>query len=143
MTSERHPYARPPGDVFVFAHVADEHGTDFVPAGSLEGANTTQPVFVYGKRYVQRPYAVEVDPVALPLKDEAGGAKRFVLAGLTEFGGIRDAAPDAWGRRVIENKLKVAGRCQGAVHPAIRPLLGSAWGRAKPRQRKLGAVGGA
>lgn len=108
MTSERNPYARPPRDVFVFAHVADEHGADFVPAGSLEGANTTEPVFVYGKRYVQRPYAVEVDPAALPLKTEEGGAKRFVLAGLTAFGGIRDAAPDAWGRRVIENKLKVA-----------------------------------
>lgn len=108
MTSDRNLYARPPNDVFVFAHVADEHGADFVPAGSLEGANTTQPVFVYGKRYVQRPYAVEVDPVALPLKDEEGGAKRFAVAGLTEFGGIRDAAPDSWGRRVIENKLKVA-----------------------------------
>ena len=108
MTSDRNPYARPPSEVVVFAHVAEEHGADFVPAGSLEGANTPQPVFVYGKRYVQRPYAVEVDPVALPLKDEEGGAKRFVLAGLTEFGGIRDAAPDAWGRRVIENKLKVA-----------------------------------
>lgn len=81
MTSERNPYARPPSDVFVFAHVADGHGADFVPAGSLEGANTTQPVFVYGKRYVQRPCAVEVDPVALPLKHEAGGARRFVLAG--------------------------------------------------------------
>ena len=108
MTSDRNPYARPPSNVFVFAHVAHEHGADFVPAGSLEGANTAQPVFVYGKRYVQRSYAVEVDPVALPLKDEEGGAKRFVLAGLTEFGGIRDAAPDSWGRRVIENKLKVA-----------------------------------
>ena len=86
MTSDRNPYARPPSNVFVFAHVAHEHGADFVPAGSLEGANTAQPVFVYGKRYVQRPYAVEVDPVALPLKDEEGGAKRFVLAGLTEFG---------------------------------------------------------
>lgn len=108
MTSERNPYARPPNDVFVFAHVTDGSGTHFVPAGSLEGVNTTQPVFVYGKRYVQRPYAVEVDPIALRLKDEEGGAKRFVLAGLTEFGGIRDAAPDAWGRRVIENKLRVA-----------------------------------
>ena len=72
MTSDRNPYARPPSEVVVFAHVADEHGADFVPAGSLEGANTPQPVFVYGKRYVQRPYAVEVDPVALPLKDEEG-----------------------------------------------------------------------
>lgn len=105
MTSEHNPYARPPRDVFVFAHVADEHGADFMPAGSLEGANTTQPVFVYGKRYVQRPYAVEVDPVALPLRDEEGGAKRFVLAGLTEFGGIRDAAPDSWGRRVIDRAI--------------------------------------
>ena len=108
MISDRNPYARPPNDVFVFAHVADEDCADFVPAGSLEGANTAQPVFVYGKRYVQRPYAVEVDPAALPLKNEEGGAKRFVLAGLTEFGGIRDAAPDSWGRRVIENKLRVA-----------------------------------
>jgi serine/threonine-protein kinase HipA len=34
--------------------------------------------------------------------------KRLLPAhGLPQFGGIRDAAPDSWGRRVIEAKLKV------------------------------------
>ena len=31
----------------------------------------------------------------------------FPLPGLDEFEGIRDAAPDAWGRRVIEANLPV------------------------------------
>ena len=96
MTSDRTPYARPPSNVFVFAHVAHEHGADFVPAGSLEGANTAQPVFVYGKRYVQRPYAVEVDPVALPLKDEEGGANCHDPCGspwmMEDTGGVRASA---------------------------------------------------
>jgi len=36
------------------------------------------------------------------------GAESYVFPqpGLTLFGGIRDAAPDAWGRRVIEARVK-------------------------------------
>ncbi|WP_236657688.1 type II toxin-antitoxin system HipA family toxin [Limnohabitans sp. TS-CS-82] len=59
--------------------------------------------------YLKRPGALEVDPVALSIADKAAvTAKRLLpVAGLPFFGGIRDAAPDAWGRRVIEAKLKV------------------------------------
>ena len=65
--------------------------------------------FTYGLRYLARSEAFEVDPRALSLRDRGAvrGAALFPLPGLDEFGGIRDAAPDAWGRRVIEAKLRV------------------------------------
>ena len=110
MTSNHSKYFRPPEKVAVFAHVAGA-GTRkqnaFVPAGMLENlAEDRSPTFIYGTKYVDRNNAIEVDPVALPLVNETGGQLRHVLPGLSEFGGIRDAAPDAWGRRVIENKLR-------------------------------------
>jgi serine/threonine-protein kinase HipA len=58
--------------------------------------------FRYGDRYLQRPDAVALDPFRLPL------AKRVFeftqLKGIP--GAVRDAGPDAWGRRVIEHKLE-------------------------------------
>jgi serine/threonine-protein kinase HipA len=58
--------------------------------------------FRYGDRYLARPDAVALDPFQLPL------AKQVVeftqLKGIP--GAVRDAAPDAWGRRVIEHKLE-------------------------------------
>jgi serine/threonine-protein kinase HipA len=65
--------------------------------------------FRYGLRYLDRPSAFEVDPRALSLRGRQSvrGVALFPLPGLSEFGGLRDAAPDAWGRRVIEAKLRV------------------------------------
>jgi serine/threonine-protein kinase HipA len=58
--------------------------------------------FRYGDRYLERPDAVALDPFQLPLgKDIQEFTK---LRGIP--GAIRDAAPDAWGRRVIEHKLQ-------------------------------------
>ena len=53
--------------------------------------------------------AIEVDPVSLSLadKDLVRNKEVVPINGLPLFGGLRDAAPDAWGRRVIEAKLKV------------------------------------
>jgi serine/threonine-protein kinase HipA len=50
-----------------------------------------------------------VDPVSLSLQDKSAvrGKALFPPNNLPMFGGIRDAAPDAWGRRVIESQLKV------------------------------------
>jgi len=93
----------------VFAHL----DTGFVPAGLLElteeGEKLLASKFAYGLRYLQRGAALEIDPVSLPLKDKAEvrGKRLLPAGGLPFFGGIRDAAPDAWGRRVIEAKLKV------------------------------------
>lgn len=84
--------------------------TEAVPAGRLtmieRGTELVASRFAYGTRYVERPNALPVDPVALPLTDARGGAEMLPPAGLVAFGALRDAAPDAWGRRVIENRLR-------------------------------------
>lgn len=85
----------------------------FVPAGLLtlteDGPQLNASEFAYGTRYIDRPGALEIDPVSLALKDKEAIRARKILPenNLSFFGGIRDAAPDAWGRRVIEAKLKV------------------------------------
>jgi serine/threonine-protein kinase HipA len=106
--------------VAVFAHLTEgaSPALRFVPAGLLRREATTlrqtpdrppAQSFIYGLRYLERRDAFEVDPVALSLRDRAAvrGVALFPLPGLDEFGGIRDAAPDAWGRRVIEARLRV------------------------------------
>ncbi len=58
--------------------------------------------FRYGDRYLQRQDAVAIDPFKLPL-----AKKVFEFTKLKGIpGAVRDAAPDAWGRRVIEHKLE-------------------------------------
>lgn len=58
--------------------------------------------FRYGNRYLQRQDAVALDPFQLPL---ARNVFEFTqLKGIP--GAVRDAGPDAWGRRVIEHKLE-------------------------------------
>ncbi|MFM0593923.1 type II toxin-antitoxin system HipA family toxin [Paraburkholderia dilworthii] len=107
---------RVPDRVAVFAHVPDqaEGAHQFVPAGLLdrEKAATDQRTvsFAYGTRYVKRPEAFEVDPLALNLAKarENPGTRWYPLPAVGEFGGIRDAAPDAWGRRVIEAQIHAA-----------------------------------
>lgn len=95
--------------LMAFAHL----GGTWTPCGQLtlteEGPRLLASSFAYGMNYLKRPGALEVDPVALGIADKAAvTAKRLLpVAGLPFFGGIRDAAPDAWGRRVIEAKLKV------------------------------------
>src|ERR1700736_5345184 len=95
--------------LYVFAYV----DTQWVPCGQLtlteDGAKLLASTFAYGLRYLERPGALEVDPVSLSLRDKSvvRGNALFPPNNLPTFGGIRDAAPDAWGRRVIESKLKV------------------------------------
>lgn len=95
--------------LMVFAHLDQA----WAPCGQLllteEGTNVLASSFAYGLNYARRVDALEVDPVSLSLRDcEQILGKRLLPAhGLPLFGGIRDAAPDAWGRRVIEAKLKV------------------------------------
>jgi serine/threonine-protein kinase HipA len=58
--------------------------------------------FRYGDRYLQRPDAVAFDPFQLPLAKQVFEFTQ--LKGIP--GAVRDASPDAWGRRVIEHKLE-------------------------------------
>ncbi|KJK21450.1 phosphatidylinositol kinase [Burkholderiaceae bacterium 16] len=107
---------RVPDRVAVFAHVPDqaEGLHHFVPAGLLDrekaAAGQQTVSFAYGTRYVKRPEAFEVDSRALSLARarENPGTRWYPLPDIGEFGGIRDAAPDAWGRRVIEARLNAA-----------------------------------
>jgi serine/threonine-protein kinase HipA len=84
----------------------------FVPAGLLnlteENERLLASEFAYGTRYIDRPGALEIDPISLSLRDKEAVRGRMLQPqhGLPFFGGIRDAAPDAWGRRVIEAKRK-------------------------------------
>lgn len=95
--------------LFVFAHLQD----GFVPAGRATltqgGRGVEASSFAYGLRYLDRPGSFELDPVSLPLSDREAvrGVELRPVNHLPEFGGIRDAAPDAWGRRVIEARRKV------------------------------------
>lgn len=98
MTSEREcfVYVVPPGEV------------DFVTAArfrwTLSHDGTAIGRLVYGRRYLERPDAVELDPVELRLATDPFTTAR--LGGF--FGAIRDAMPDYWGRRVIERSAGLA-----------------------------------
>src|SRR3989454_353585 len=77
-----------------------------VPAALLKVEKLRDGTFVgrfrYGDRYLERKDAVEFDPFQLPLGDIVREfTKRKGIPGA-----VRDAAPDAWGRRVIEHKLQ-------------------------------------
>lgn len=79
------------------------NATQPVVAGKLE-AEAGRLLFNYGKSYLERvndtPPAMALFEPELPL--QAGELP--LPAGLSMPGCIRDAAPDAWGRRVIVNK---------------------------------------
>ncbi len=65
--------------------------------------------FRYGDRYLQHAQAIALDPYQLPLDKVVYEFTK--LKGIP--GAMRDASPDAWGRRVIEFKLeKAAGELE-------------------------------
>lgn len=98
-------------ELYVMAYLPGS--LEAVPAGVLslieEGPRTVTSNFVYGTKYVGRQNTLELDPVSLGFRTvpRAPGEKIAPAGGLALFGAIRDATPDAWGRRVIENALNV------------------------------------
>jgi serine/threonine-protein kinase HipA len=74
--------------------------TSPVPAGVLEPRGNDL-WFRYGNRYLQRPDAISLYGPAMPL----GSEPIAPAADLHMPAPLRDAAPDAWGRRVILNDL--------------------------------------
>lgn len=89
-------------EAFVWIWLPDT--TTPVVAGRLESDNGIVR-FNYGKSYLARqseqPPAIPIYDPELPLQD----GTLLPPDGLTMAGSLRDAAPDAWGRRVILNKL--------------------------------------
>ncbi len=90
-----------------FVYIVPPGATGFVTAGRFRlSEDSAGPVgaFVYGRRYRERPDAVEFDPVELRLSSQVYETAR--LGGV--FGAIRDSMPDFWGRRVIERNAGLA-----------------------------------
>lgn len=83
---------------FIFMHLADGP----VPAGRLrmiDDGRNSYAGFAYGNRYRQRADALPVDPETLPLDGPPGEV--LTDEGFDVFNGIRDAAPDSWGRYLM------------------------------------------
>ncbi len=76
------------------------NSTTPIVAGRIE-RNNEQLVFNYGRSYLDRDECISIYEPELPLRSGA----IFPRSGLTIAGCVRDAAPDAWGRRVILNRL--------------------------------------
>ncbi len=93
-----------PDEAFVWIWLPGK--TAPVVAGRLarDGARLT---FNYGRSYLERPDALSIYEPELPLRTGAIQP----LPGLALASCLRDAAPDAWGRRVILNRR--FGRRQG------------------------------
>lgn len=86
-----------PTEAYVWIWLPEE--TEPVVAGKLE-ADGDNLLFTYGRSYLARDNAIALYTPELPL--EAGTLP--LLNGLTMPNCIRDASPDAWGRRVIINR---------------------------------------
>lgn len=87
--------------VYVFIQLPGS--TEIVPCGLFVHEQTRAgPVgrFRYARSYRARPDAVPLDPIELPVLARTFETRR--LQGL--FGALRDAAPDAWGRYVIDRR---------------------------------------
>lgn len=87
-----------PREAFVWTWLPE--ATEPVVAGKLTQTGS-QLVFNYGKSYLQRQGAISLDEPELPLRT----GLLPLLPGLAMPGVIRDASPDAWGRRVLINRL--------------------------------------
>ena len=96
-------------EIFVWIWLPKE--TEPVVAGKLSSQGLTY-VFNYGKSYLERDNAIAIYDAELPLRQ----GLIPLLPGLSIPGCLRDAAPDAWGRRVILNKR--FGRKAGGTDPA-------------------------
>ncbi len=78
---------------------------EVVTAGYFEqsrGGGVALGTFVYSPKYLRRPDAVPLEPYELALRP--GPIETVKLGGI--FGALRDATPDAWGRRIIERHLR-------------------------------------
>jgi serine/threonine-protein kinase HipA len=91
------------GEAFVWIWLPGE--TRPVVAGRLAVAGDLL-VFNYGRSYLARKNAISLYEPELPLRS----GTLPLLNGLRMPNCIRDAAPDAWGRRVIINRRLGAGR---------------------------------
>lgn len=114
MTSEHPASAEAPGEAYVWVWLPG--ATEPVVAGRLQ-RERDRLVFNYGRSYLRRPDAIPIYLPELPLRRGAIPPE----PGLRMAGCLRDAAPDAWGRRVILHRA-FAGRVRDAEIDAVDEL---------------------
>ncbi|WP_285241861.1 type II toxin-antitoxin system HipA family toxin [Pseudarthrobacter sp. MEB009] len=85
-------------DIYVWAWLPE--ATAPVPAGRLREGAPGQFSFDYGRRYLERRNAISLAPT-LPLSERTFGP----TGSLGLPGALRDASPDAWGRRVVQYQV--------------------------------------
>ena len=87
-----------------------EWNGEVMPAGRIrivEDGRYSRSEFDYGRKYLLRSEALALDPVQLPLTE----TQLVTSPDYALFNGIRDAAPDAWERSLIDlYMIRVAGR---------------------------------
>ena len=96
MTSER-PGTKARKEAYVWIWLPD--ATEPVVAGRI-ARDGGRLIFNYGQSYLDRNDRIPIYEPELPLRSGAIAPE----AGLSMAGCLRDAAPDAWGRRVILNR---------------------------------------
>jgi serine/threonine-protein kinase HipA len=93
-------------DITCYVYIQLPGTFETVPCASLKvkevGAGVFEGTFTYGKTYLDRKGVTALDEYHLPLSTRPH--KFTKLKGIP--GAIRDASPDAWGRRVIQAKLQ-------------------------------------
>ncbi len=88
-------------ELYVYVYLKTD---GWVPAGLLqyeEAGRLSSSRFRYGKKYLDRPNVIEIDPVQLPLRDGTFTTPE----GFSLFNGIRDAGPDKWGRYLLDQRF--------------------------------------
>jgi serine/threonine-protein kinase HipA len=83
-----------------WVHVWLPNQTTPVLAARLDKASNGGLNLTYGRRYLARADAIPLDPRELPLRPRSHSPPSGDL-----HSAIRDASPDAWGRRVLEHTL--------------------------------------
>lgn len=88
-----------------FVYIVMPGQATFVPAARLQWLPDQGGLplgrLTYGRRYLERRDAVPLDPFELALTPRVYETR--TLGGV--FGALRDAAPDHWGRRVIQRHV--------------------------------------
>ena len=99
----------PPRETFAWIWLPG--ATEPVAAGRIQ-AEGSRYIFNYGRSYLSRPEAIPIHLPELPLRTGAIEPE----PPLEIASALRDASPDAWGRRVIVNRLTgVRGRSADLV----------------------------
>lgn len=87
-----------------FVYITLPYETEAVTAGrfvhTVNRSGQSVGTFVYGKSYLVRKDALEIDPVDLKLRSQL--FETTSMNGI--FSSLRDAGPDSWGRRLIERR---------------------------------------